>query len=74
MRQKPYVSESCPPGTGFLDAETGPPKSTPETTYTRRDQKDPKPGAQTPAQTAYLNLSEKYPVQKDWVVGTTEVL
>jgi len=48
---KPNLSraEPCPPGTEFLDAETGPPKSAPETTYARRDQKDPKPVAQIPA-------------------------
>ena len=29
--------EPCPPGTGFLDAETGPPKSLKETTNFRRE-------------------------------------
>ncbi len=51
----------CAPGTGFLDAETGPPKSPPETTGARRDQKKPKPIAQIPAQTAYLNSTGNYP-------------
>jgi hypothetical protein len=41
--------EPCPPGTGFLDAETGPQNSGPETMDARRDQKDPKPVAQIPA-------------------------
>ena len=27
--------------------------------------------AEIPAQTAYLNLTEKHPVRQDWVVGTT---
>jgi hypothetical protein len=70
MRQEPEsAAESCPPGTGFLDAETGPPKSPPETTYARRDQKDPKPIAQIPAETAYLNLTGNYPVRRDWMVA-----
>ena len=51
----------CAPGTGFLDAETGPPKSPPETTGARRDQKKPKLIAQIPAQTAYLNSTGNYP-------------
>jgi len=34
------AAEPCPPGTGFLDAETGPSISPPETTYVRRDQRD----------------------------------
>jgi hypothetical protein len=29
---RPSACEAIPPGTGFLDAETGPPKSPPETT------------------------------------------
>jgi len=58
----------CAPGAGFLDAETGPAKSPPETTYARRDQKDPKLVAQIPAQAAYLNLTGNYPVRKDWMV------
>jgi len=58
-----------PSGTEFLDAETGPPKSPPETTDARRDQKDPKPVAQTPAQTAYLNLTGNYPVRRDCLVA-----
>ena len=33
----------CPPGTEFLDAETEPPKSPPETTNTGRDQNVPVP-------------------------------
>jgi hypothetical protein len=41
--------EPGPPGTGFLDAEAGHPKSPPETTCARRDQEDPKPVAQIPA-------------------------
>jgi hypothetical protein len=48
-----------------------PPNSTPVTTYACRDQKNPKPAAQIPAQTAYLNLADKYPVRRDWVVRTT---
>ena len=32
------VAEPCPPGTEFLDAETGPPKSPPETTKQTVDQ------------------------------------
>jgi len=62
------AAEPCPPGTGVLDAETGPQNSRPETKVARRDQKDPKPVAQIPAQTAYLNLAGKYPVRRDWVV------
>jgi hypothetical protein len=54
-------------------AETGPPKSTPKTTYARRDQKDPKPAAQISAQTAHLNSTEKYPVRWDWVVETVDI-
>jgi hypothetical protein len=55
------AAELCPPGTEFLDAETGHPKSPPETTCVRRDQKELKPGAQIPAQTAYLNSTGNYP-------------
>jgi hypothetical protein len=51
-----------------LDAETGSPRSPPETTDTRRDQKVPKPKAEIAAQTAYLNLTRKYPVSRDWMV------
>ena len=55
------AAELCPPGTEFLDAETGHPKSPPETTCARRDQKELKPVAQIPAQTAYLNSTGNYP-------------
>ena len=57
------------PGTGFLDAETEPPKSPLETTDARRDRKTVKPVAEIAAQTAYLNLKGNYPVQKDWLVA-----
>jgi hypothetical protein len=36
-------------------------------------QKNPKPVAQIPAQTAYLNLRGKYPVRRDWVVETVDI-
>jgi hypothetical protein len=65
--------EPCPPGTGFLDAETKALKSPPETTWARRDQKGPKPAAQIAPQTAYLNLADKYPVRSDWVVETVDI-
>jgi hypothetical protein len=52
-----------------LDAETGPPKSPPETTDVPRDQKGPEPIAEIPAQTAYLSLMGKYAVRQDWVVA-----
>ena len=65
------AAEPCPPGTGFLDAETGPSISPPETTYARRDQRDLDPLAQIPAQTAYLSSMGKYPVRGDWVRGIT---
>src|SRR5215467_162825 len=65
VRQKSGVSaEPCPPGTEFLDAETGPPKSPPETTYARRDQKDPKPVAQIPAQNGLSEPDWKLPGSK----------
>jgi hypothetical protein len=51
-----------------LDAETGPLKSPPETTVARRDPKGPEPIAEIPAQAAYLNLTEKYAVRRDWMV------
>jgi hypothetical protein len=63
------ATEPSPPGTGFLAAETGPPKSPPETTDFPRDQKGPEPMAEIPAQTAYLDLVENYRVWKDWMVG-----
>jgi hypothetical protein len=66
IRPKP-----CPPGTEFLDAETGPPKSPPETTLDSRDPKHPKPVAQIRAETAHLTSMRNYPVQEDWMVGTT---
>jgi hypothetical protein len=68
---KPNLSraEPCPPGTEFLDAETGPPKSAPETTDVPRDQKGPEPITEIPAQTAYLSLMGKYAVRQDWVVA-----
>ena len=56
-----------------MDAETKPPKSLPETTNSRRDDKGPEPIAEIPLQTAYLNLTEKHPVRQDWVVGTTGI-
>src|SRR6185369_9999277 len=70
VRQKSdAVAEPWSVRNEFLDAETGPPKSPPETTDARRDQKDPKPVAQTPAQTAYLNLTGNYPVRRDCLVA-----
>jgi hypothetical protein len=33
----------------------------------------PKPIAQIPAQTAYLNLTENYPIRRDGVVETKEI-
>ena len=68
-KRRTSVAEPCPPGTEFLDAETGPPKSLPETTDVPRDQKGPKPRAEIPAQTAYLSLMGKYAVRQDWVVA-----
>jgi len=55
------AAEPCPPGTGFLDAETGPPKSPPETTYANRDQKDPKPVAQNPGKNGLSEPLGKIP-------------
>ena len=60
----------CAPGTGILDAETGPRKSPPEATRDRRDQEAPESIAEIPAQTAYRSLTRKYPVRGDWVVET----
>jgi hypothetical protein len=64
------AAERCPPGTGFLEAETGPQNHrqrhrTPAETGRRRNGV-----AEIPAQTAQLNLTGKYPVRKDWVVET----
>jgi hypothetical protein len=74
VRQKPHVrGRALSPGTGFLDTETGPQKSPPETTCARRDQEAPESGPQMQAQTAYLNLTGKYPVQRDWVVETVDI-
>jgi hypothetical protein len=44
-------------------------KSPLETTLVDRDQKLPRPLAQMPAQTAYLNLARNCPVRIDWIVG-----
>ena len=66
-----------------MGAETGPSKSPPETTYACRDQWDPRPEAQIPAETAYLNLTGKYPgsaglgggdhMDRDWMPTTQSI-
>jgi hypothetical protein len=40
-KSRTSAAEPGPPGTGFLDSETGPPKSPPETRDARRDQNEP---------------------------------
>jgi hypothetical protein len=72
-RDRMSAAESGPPGTGFLDAETGPPKSPPKTRDARRDQKGPEPIAEMPAQKAYSDLTRNYAVREDWMVGATGI-
>jgi hypothetical protein len=60
-----------PPGTEFLDAETGRQKSPPNYANARRD---PNPGNQwpkIPAETPYLAPHRKRVVCKDWMVETS---
>jgi hypothetical protein len=59
------------PGTGFLDAETGPSKSAPETTDVPQRPKGAGTDSGNPGTNAYLSLMGKYAVRQDWVVGTT---
>jgi site-specific DNA recombinase len=58
-KSRTSAAEPGPPGTGFLDSETGPPKSPPETRDARRDQNEPEAKAEIPAETACFHSAWK---------------
>src|SRR6266436_6134725 len=74
--QKPDLAPSSgvlyvphgPPGTEFLDAETGRKKSPPETANAHRDQEPGMRPAKIPAETAYFRLTTVGAVWEDWMV------
>ena len=53
------AAEPCPPGTEFLDAETGPSKSPPETTYAPQRPKGPETGSADPGTNGLSELDGK---------------
>src|SRR6266404_7548156 len=58
---------SRPPGTEFLDAETGRQKPPPKRMSVHRDQSPRSKWPETPAETPYLALWRKRAVCKDWL-------
>jgi hypothetical protein len=64
-------AEPRPPGTELLDAETEPPNRRQRQQTSAETKRDQEPVAEIPAQTAYLNLTGKYPVRKDLDGGRT---
>src|SRR6266404_5286473 len=57
-----------PPGTEFLDAETGPQISPPKWVSAHRDKNPGNEWSEIPAETPYLALCRKHAVCKDWMV------
>jgi ParB-like nuclease domain len=59
-----------PPGTEFLDAETGRQKSPPKWVSAHRDKITGNKGSEIPAETRYLASGRKRSVCEDWMVET----
>jgi len=65
----PYrYSQTRPPGTEFLVAETGPQISPPKWVSAHRDKNPGNEWSEIPAETPYLALCRKRAVCKDWMV------
>ena len=64
---------SGPPGTEFLDAETGRQKQSAKRANARRDQNPGSERSEIPAETPYLASYRKRAACGDWMVGATEV-
>src|SRR5258705_12114528 len=62
------LSEPLPPGTEFLDAETGGPKSTRETVFVGTRPGTLKIGGKIPAETASFRSTTVSAVREDWMV------
>jgi hypothetical protein len=64
-----FCARTRPPGTEFLDAETGPQISPPKWVSAHRDKNPGNEWSEIPAETPYLALCRKHAVCKDWMVG-----
>jgi hypothetical protein len=63
-----FRAQTGPPGTEFLDAETGPQISPPKWVSAHRDKNPGNEWSEIPAETPYLALCRKRAVCKDWMV------
>src|SRR5258705_11604200 len=63
-----FCARTRPPGTEFLDAETGPQISPPKWVSAHRDKNPGNEWSEIPAETPYLALCRKHAVCKDWMV------
>jgi hypothetical protein len=63
-----FASKTWPPGTEFLDAETGRQKSALKSVSARRDQSPENKWPEIPAKTPYLASYRKPAVCGDWMV------
>src|SRR5258708_19008357 len=64
-----FRARARPPGTEFLDAETGRQKSPPKWVSAHRDKITGNKGSEIPADTRYLASGRKRSVCEDWMVG-----
>jgi hypothetical protein len=64
-----FCARTRPPGTEFLDAETGPQISPPKWVSAHRDKNPGNEWSEIPAETPYLALCRKHAVCKDWMVA-----
>src|SRR6267378_3624142 len=64
-----FCARARPPGTEFLDAETGRQKSPPKWVSAHRDKNPGSEWSEIPAETPYLALCRKRAVCKDWMVA-----
>src|SRR5260370_41780250 len=62
------AARTRPPGTEFLDAETGPQIPPPKWVSAHRDKNPGNEWSEIPAETPYLALCRKRAVCKDWMV------
>ena len=63
-----FCARTRPPGTEFLDSETGPQISPPKWVSAHRDKNPGNEWSEIPAETPYLALCRKRVVCKDWMV------
>ena len=63
-----FCARTRPPGTEFLDAETGPQISPPKWVSAHRDKNPGNEWSEIPAETPYLAPCRKHAVCKDWMV------